>query len=87
MIAIFRMTLRHWMRPPDSSMKGSLGMKWIEEEELLKITGYKSRGWLARALDKQGIRYIRGRKGRIVVPASSIERLVEDSKANTVEFI
>ncbi len=62
-------------------------MQWVDEKELLEITGYKSRGWLARALDKQGIQYIRGKKGRIAVPASAIERLVENSRANTVEFI
>ncbi len=62
-------------------------MQWVDEDELLERTGYKHRGWLARALDKQGIHYIRGRKGRIVVPASAIERLVARSDQDAVEFI
>ena len=62
-------------------------MQWIDEKELLERTGYKHRGWLARALDRQGIKYIRGRQGRIAVPASSIERLVATSDQDTVEFI
>lgn len=62
-------------------------MQWIDEEELLERTGYKHRGWLARALDRQGIRYIRGRQGRIAVPASAIERLVAKSDEDAVEFI
>ena len=62
-------------------------MKWIEEEELLKITGYKSRGWLRRSLDKQGIPYIIGRKGRIVVPGPALERLIDNKHIEKIEFI
>lgn len=28
-------------------------MRWIEEEEILKLTGYRGRGLFHRALDKQ----------------------------------
>ena len=62
-------------------------MQWVDEKELLELTGYKRRGWLARALDRQGIRYIRGKKGRIAVPASAIDKLVEDGDQGTVQFI
>ena len=62
-------------------------MRWIDEQELLELTGYKSRGWLRRALDKQGIKYIVGKNGRLIVPASSIERLVAESDQEKIEFI
>jgi len=62
-------------------------MQWIDENELLEQTGYKHRGWLRRALDKQGIRYVIGRKGRLSVPESAIKRLVEKSEADRVEFL
>ena len=62
-------------------------MQWTGEKELLELTGYKHRGWLRRALDRQGIRYISGRQGRISVPASAIDRLVAQSDTDAVEFI
>ena len=62
-------------------------MDWIDENELLKATGYKHRGWLKRALDRQGIRYFVGRNGRIVVPKSSLDRLTGPTPDKPIRFI
>lgn len=62
-------------------------MRWIQQEELLEITGYKHPGWLKRSLDKQGIEYILGRRGRISVPSIAIERHVAQPDRSAVEFL
>ncbi len=61
-------------------------MDWIDEKELLKATGYKHRGWLRRALDRQGIRYFVGRNGRIVVPRSSMDKLSSAESNKSIRF-
>jgi hypothetical protein len=64
-------------------------MALITESELLEATGYEHRGRLARCLEKQGIRFYRGDRGRIWTTLDEVNRALHPEiggSANEIEF-
>ncbi|HVT35661.1 MAG TPA: DUF4224 domain-containing protein [Nevskiaceae bacterium] len=45
----------------------------VQEEELLKSTGFEKRGWLENWLREQGIEYFRGKDGRVFTTVGLLE--------------
>lgn len=45
----------------------------LSEEQLFALTGYSDRGWLEKWLQREGIRYWRGRGGRLCTTTGLME--------------
>ena len=60
----------------------------VTEEQLLQVTDYHQRGRLSRCLKTQGIRFFKGKDGRIWTTEEELNRALhpEDSDAPDIEF-
>ena len=59
----------------------------VNEEALFELTGFSSRAHLARSLDRQGVKYLRGLGGRLWTTLSALDRALGGTGPDPIDEV